>query len=321
MCIIIKLNMTTKKEVIIMEDRLIEYKFLHEYKMPLTGETFLTKYINSFYTSSLKMYKDVLEKSSIYIMLKQTQGFEKFMYYKYPKITDLNDIEEIHLLEFRNFCFYGLFNHRNTVNNKLTSLRHFFDYLADKNLVDYNLALSVKKLKTENCKLPTVFTYDQLKILFASLYAKNRLIALIISRIVLTTGAKIQDILAITIGDLNMTDKIISINSSLYPIGNELYNDLRKYLLIRREYNIYGRGTLFIAKKGKEYSIRVYQMHFREAIKGTSIPQNLSPRYLRTTFLYNMAKVVEENKLKEISNQNKLDHYYKLLKNPLQKLT
>ena len=61
-------------------------------------------------------------------------------------------------------------------------------------------------------------------------------------------------------------------------------------------------------------------MQFKAAMLDTSIAPTLSPRFLRTTFLYNMAKVVAEEELRDLTNQNKLNQYYDYLKNPLQNL-
>lgn len=296
------------------------YPFLNEYNKPLPENTFMTHTINCFYFSVNKYSKE--DTSTPYIMLRQVEGFEKFIYYMYPNINCLDNITEKHIEEYRNFCYNGLCNHKNTVNNKLTSLRHYFEYLYNHKLISYNIALGVKRLKTEPCKLPTIFTTSQLKILFDSFRNQtNGLIPLIISRIVLTTRAKIQDILNMTMNDINMEAKLLTIDSVEYPIGNELYICLKDYLMQRSSLNTKGLNHIFLSGRGNIYSIRTYQQQFKLAIRDTNIPVNLSPRFLRTTFLFNMAKIVEEENLRYISRQNKVDQYYKLLQNPLQNLT
>ena len=94
-----------------------------------------------------------------------------------------------------------------------------------------------------------------------------------------------------------------------------LYSDLFNYLLLRKELlkpNL-NSNYLFLSQRGTQYSIRSYEKKFKEAIiKSNNIDLNLSPRNLRSTFLYQLAKIIsDENELKLISRQKSLDKYLK----------
>lgn len=297
----------------------MKYSYLDIYNNQLENKTFLSDEIKRFYGFSINYYKDKLDKRTLYLFIRHIEGFEKFMFYHFPEIQVLNNIKEIHIEEFRDFCIEGLKNSKKTVNSKLTSLRYFFKYLTEEELINYNITLNVKKFKIREKDNPTHFKSSDLKILFYEMRKfKYGIRDVVISKIVLTMGLEIKDILNLKISELNLDNKMIITSNKAYPIGDSLYMELKDYLYIREKINTKDSEYLFLSKSGTEYSIRSFQLLFKKAMTNTNIPLKLSPRFLRTTFLYNMAKVIEEDELKLLSNQEKVGHYYKLLENPLQ---
>ena len=298
------------------------YDFLYKYKVPLQEKTFLSKTINSFYYYAIKYYQDKLDKPTIQIMINQIQGFEKFMYFQYPELSIISDINESHVLAFRDFCYEGLKNTIKTVNKKLTSLKYFFKYLVDMKLIKYNITLNVSKLRLAQNRKPTIFTTSELKVLYSEMKKlKYGIRDLVITKLVLTTGIKIQDILKLSISQIDMDNKLLIYKTNPYPLGEEVLKNIQEYLYLRtNELDKCYSDYLFLSNTGNIYQIRSYQMQFKAAMLDTSIAPTLSPRFLRTTFLYNMAKVVEEEELRDLTNQNKLNQYYDYLKNPLQNL-
>lgn len=298
------------------------YEFLSDYKLPLHEKTFLSKSITAFYYYSIKYYQDKLDKSTIQIMLNQIEGFKKYLHFQFPNISVISDINETHIISFRDFCYEGLKNTIKTVNKKLTSLKYFFKYLVDKDLIKYNITLNVSKLRLSQNKKPTIFTTTELKILFCEMKKlKHGIRDLVITKLVLTTGIKIQDLLKLTLKDIDMDNKLLINKGNIYPLGEEVYKNIKEYLILRTNVlNKCSSDYLFISSLGNIYSIRSYQIQFKSAILDTTIPPTLSPRFLRTTFLYNMAKELDEKELKNLTKQTKLDQYYDYLKNPLHNL-
>ena len=210
------------------------YDFLYKYKVPLQEKTFLSKTITSFYYYAIKYYQDKLDKPTIQIMINQIQGFEKFMYFQYPELSIISDINESHVLAFRDFCYEGLKNTIKTVNKKLTSLKYFFKYLVDMKLIQYNITLNVSKLRLAQNRKPTIFTTSELKVLYSEMKKlKYGIRDLVITKLLLTTGIKIQDILKLSISQIDMDNKLLIYKTNPYPLGEEVFKNIQEYLYLR----------------------------------------------------------------------------------------
>ncbi|MBS5926228.1 MAG: tyrosine-type recombinase/integrase [Clostridium paraputrificum] len=296
----------------------MEYNFLDAYQNGKIENTFLSQHINKFYFAALDYYKNKLSKKSIYLILRRIESFEKFMYYQYPAITELNDIKEEHIESFKTFCSEGLKNSNKTVNGKLTALKYFFKYLSDKELINYNICLNVPKLQNPLIYKTTHFSHSDLKILFSTMRKdKFGIRDLLISIFILRSGMSVAEVLNMKLG--NVIYERYSITSPVtgkeYPLDSDVFLDIKHYMYIRSELNVRSSDFLFLSKIGTNYSVRSYEIYFKKAIEKTNLPSSLSPRYLRTTFCSNMARIANEEDLKEILQQEKVDHYYKLFKN------
>lgn len=297
----------------------MEYDYIELYKKPLLHETFLTKYIKMFYRYAIDNCN--LDERTLYLYIRNLEQFEKFIKFEFKDIKSINDIEEEHIEKYKDFCTNGLNNREKSVNGKLTALRYFFQYLADEEVIKYNIVLNIKKYKIDVKEYPDIFKNGELKRLFAAMREHRYGIRdVVISKIILLTGLEVAEVINLTIDNIDIDNKLIILNSRAYPLGNEISKDIRDYLLIRRELDVKGSIELFLNQKGLPYSIRSYQLLFKQCVIKADIPKKLSPRHLRTTFLFNMAKVLEEEEIRKVVDQTKIDHYYKLLKNPLQNL-
>lgn len=297
----------------------MEYDYIELYKKPLLHETFLTKYIKSFYKYAIDNYE--LDDKTLYIYIRNLEQFEKFIKFEFKDIKSITEIEEEHIERYKDFCINGLKNREKSVNGKLTALRYLFSYLADEEVIRYNIALNIKKYRIEAKEYPDIFKTGELKRLFDAMReARYGLRDIVISKLILLTGLEVAEIVNLTIDNIDIENKLVLLNGKTYPLGNEILKDLRDYLLVRRELNIKESVSLFLNQKGLAYSIRSYQIFFKQCVIKADIPKRLSPRHLKTTFLYNMAKVLREEELKKVVDQTKIDHYYKLLENPLQNL-
>lgn len=293
------------------------YTYLEDYKLNINLNTFLSDEIKNFYIFAMDYYKYELDKRTIYLIIRHIESFEKFLYFEYPGLININELSELHINEFKDFCLNGLKNSKKTINSKLTSLKYFFNYLYRKNIIPYNFVLNINKYKVYTNNSPKIFNSSDLKLIFNEM-RKNiygcRDIS--ICKLVLTTGVDIKDVLMLKVTDISLADKTFRINNKSYPLGDNLLTDLTEYLYIRNGINKNDSNYLFLSRNGTPYSLRSFEIFFKKAITDTNC-YNLSPKFLKTTFLYNMAKVTHIEDLKNLTNQTKLEHYYKLLDNPL----
>lgn len=283
----------------------------------------LNKYIYEFINYLKKTTN--LDSKTIYLYVKYIELFDRYIFYFYPELQ-LKDINEEIVNAYKYFCSNDLKNNNKTINKKLSVLTKFFNYLTKyKQLYPYNIMFNVASLKNEEEKKPTIFTTSELKIIFSQmdeyLYGSRDIC---ISRIILETGMLTRDILNIKLSQLSIVDKTLTISNKnetkIYNLSDILIIYLNKYISNRNEYNKNNLPYLFLSTQGNKYSIRSYQLFFKEIISKCGLNSTYTPRHLRSTFLYSMSNLVSEERLKEISSQNHVKQYYELNKNPLRTL-
>lgn len=291
------------------------YDFIDTYFNTLEEKTFLSRYINQFYIYARKNLSSRLSRRTLYLMVRNIEGFEKFMFYQYPLIKNINDINEHHINEFKSFCIDGLNNDNRTVNSKLTALRYFFDYITKEKIIDYNICLNIKKLKNNDSQYLNYLNNRDLNILFSEMrminYGERDVL---ISKLIVSTGALIQSVLNIRMEDLDINNKSVVIDNINYPISSSTFKTLSNYLSLRRDLDSKKSNYLFLSRTGNAYQIRSFQTSFKRAITNTSIPVNSSPIVLRNTF-----RVAEEAHLKKLITKNRIE-LFSDTKNPLHNL-
>ena len=284
----------------------------------------LNKYIYAFmkYLNSSKK----LDQKTLYLHIKYVELFDKYLYY-YHQTLDLKDINEKTIDEYKLFCRDSLKNNNKTINKKLNSLNKFFSYLTKyKKLYPYNIMLNVSYVKNEEEKKPTIFSTSELILLFDMMrkyiYGYRDIS---VSKIILETGLLTKDVLNLKIDQLSIENKMLYITGPkdekrIYELSSNLINELIQYLHLRDSFNKNDSEYLFLSKRGNKYSIRSYQLFFEEAVLRCNLANTYTPRHLRSTFLYNISKIVKEDRLKEIASQNTLKQYYELAENPLRNI-
>ncbi|UYZ38950.1 site-specific integrase (plasmid) [Clostridium beijerinckii] len=264
---------------------------------------------------------------TFYLHVKYVEVFDRYLYYNYPDIQ-IDQINEDIINKYKDYCINELKNTNKTLNKKLSTLSKFFNYLTvSKKLFKYNIMFNVRYVKNETEKKPTILTTNQIRLLFDVMrnyiYGQR---CIVISKLILETGMLTRDILNLKISQLSRNDKTITIDSKrnnikIYKLSNSLYEALNDYLLLRNTFDVNGSPYLFLSSKGNQYSIRSYQIFFAEAVRRCDFEITYTPRHLRSTFLYNVSKLVSEERLKEIASQNKVKQYYEeLLDNPLRNI-
>lgn len=296
----------------------MNYLYLNEYKNLKSIKTFLSKEINQYFYSvnnNIKKGSEKINTSTLKVRISNIIKFEKFLYCAYPEIDSINVLCEKHIESFKDFCKKALKNSNKSVNIKLTSLKYFFDFLCKKNVIAYNYVLNVKTFKVLENDYPPILSTTQISLLFNEL-RKNKYGErdVLISKMILFTGKKISDIFNLTINDINLQKKIVTINDLTLTLTDSLYDSFSKYLSLRNDLDKNYSINLFLAKSGKKYSIRAYQLAFKAAILNIdTIEEKISPKNLKYTFIYNIVKIQDDiDIVKDITNQEKLEHYYQL---------
>ena len=293
-------------------------EYLYKYKIHKEKEyASLSKNNESIDTRKLKAWQHSYKINYYNIML-----FDKYLYMKYgDKDFSISDIKEKHIKEFLDFSYNVMKNKPITINQKLVSLRLIMKYICNYyEVLPYNIALMVPKMKIEHVN-PQSISYSDIKRILSILRDKNYGIRdVCICKIIMTTGMKITSIFNMKVSDIDIKNRLIRYNNLgkdiFYPIQDTLYNDLCSYLDFRS--NIKPKcDNLFVNSSGKPKNIRSFQIAFRNAVIKANLDEAYTAQNLRSSFLYEMGKIIDnEKELSELTDQKIVKQYIALKDNP-----
>ncbi len=179
-----------------------------------------------------------------------------------------------------------------SIARHISSLKSFYTYLEDENLIDNNPTILLSSPKLEK-KIPNFLYYDELEVLFnipdksTDLGFRDALIL----ETLYSTGCRVSELVNIKIKDINMYDKRIKIlgkgNKERYLIyGSYLDNLLSIYLKEHHKNILKNKKSdyLFINKDGLKLTDRGVRYIIDRIIKKGNINHHISPHVLRHTF-------------------------------------
>lgn len=178
-----------------------------------------------------------------------------------------------------------------SINRKLSSLRGFYKYLVNKNIVKNNIFLLINGPKKAK-KLPRYFEYNELEELFnvSDISTPKGQRDRLILEMLYATGIRVGELVKIKIEDINISSRKITILGKGNKERNVIYGDyceeiLNMYLSDGRIIlNKKNSNFLFINHIGEVLTERGVRYILSELIKNTSIKKNISPHMIRHSF-------------------------------------
>lgn len=309
----------------------VKYIYINDFKKSKYLDTIYSNYYNDFNNWYYNLYGKSHTTLTKKMTLPMVIAFSNFLYYQFPNLT-INEFNSMHIREYIDFCKDGLNNHPKTVRKKTRAIKLFMRYLKEQNVYNEDFFENIVNPK-DVATNPPHFKDNELILLFDKLKCtKNGYRDLLICKIILYTGAELSDILSLKCSDFNLNNKTLKLktreykklsSTNEYLLTDNLLKLISEYLSTRKilSSNTYS-PYLFLNKDGDIYGPRGFQRNFKAAIISADLPINYTSRTLRNTFMFNMAKVVEEEKLKIIAKQKNVKHYYAedLIINPLHSL-
>lgn len=204
------------------------------------------------------------------------------------------DYEKIEYSDTRLYLMYlkdARGDNNSSINRKLSSLRGFYKYLVNKNVIENNVFALLNGQKKSK-KLPRYFEYNELEELFkvpdTSKDTGQR--DLLILEMLYATGVRVGELVNIKLKDINKSDRKILILGKGSKERNVEYGEycediLNKYIkegrpsLLKKE-NEY----LFLNHLGDKLTERGVRYILNDLIKKTTITKNISPHMLRHSF-------------------------------------
>ena len=172
-----------------------------------------------------------------------------------------------------------------TISRRISTLRTFYNYLVDENIVENNVFHNVKNPKLEK-KLPNYLNYNEMEELLESIdisttegLEKRLLIEMFYS-----TGCRVSEMINVKISDIDFTNKTIRImgkgsKERIVYFGDYASKYLDNYLSI-----VKCDKYLFTNKKGEKLTINEVEQIVKDIMKHISIKTHVTPHTLRHTF-------------------------------------
>lgn len=178
-----------------------------------------------------------------------------------------------------------------SIDRKLSSLRGFYQYLANEGIVSHNVFSLLNGPKKEK-KLPRYFEYNELESLFEACDLSNALGQRdrLILEMLYATGVRVGELVSIKVSDINFSSRTILIlgkgnKERIVPYGDYCEEILKLYL--KDGYlslNNQNSPYLFLNARGGRLTERGVRYLLEEIIKKTSVQKNISPHMIRHSF-------------------------------------
>lgn len=172
-----------------------------------------------------------------------------------------------------------------TISRRISTLRTFYNYLVDENIVENNVFHNVKNPKLEK-KLPNYLNYNEMEELLESIdisttegLEKRLLIEMFYS-----TGCRVSEMINVKISDINFTNKTIRIMGKGSKERIVYFGDYASKYLDNYLSKVKCDKYLFTNKKGEKLTINEVEQIVKDIMKHISIKTHVTPHTLRHTF-------------------------------------
>ena len=218
--------------------------------------------------------------------------FAKFLeLYHSKSLIDLNQVDRGIIRQFMGKEFdEGLSS--KTVARRLASIKSFFNYLIQIELIVDSPASHIKSPKVEK-NIPKFIHVNKIKYLM-EIPDKNNLIGkrdIAILELFYATGMRLSELVSLNIGSVNSNDNLVRVlgkgnKERIIPFGNKAKDALEIYLKDRGLSWLSNQDVpLFSTKNNKRISVRTVQIRMNKYLSqvlGTQ--KGASPHVLRHTF-------------------------------------
>jgi len=223
-------------------------------------------------------------------------------------------IEHTSSKEIREWVLYLIENKitPRSVNRKITSLKSFFKYLLQKDIIDKTPLVKIDSLKTEK-KLPvfiknkeTEFLFDEID--FGKGYENSR--NKIILELLYISGIRLSELINLKETDIDFKNNTVKVTGKrnkqrVIPLTNNFLGKIKGYM--EEKQSSFSNSYLFVTGKGENlYPKLVYRL-VNKYLSLVSTQKKKSPHVLRHTFASHMLNNgADLNAIKEILGHTNL---------------
>jgi tyrosine recombinase XerC len=203
---------------------------------------------------------------------------------------NLNAISKLYLRDYlRELSFEGRTNR--TLARKATTIKNFFKFCEQENLISNNPAANLQIPKFEK-KLPKHFTEKEMEDLLSipDLSSKFGIRNKAILELIYSSGLRISEVAICRLQDLDLTEKSIKFmgkgnKQRIVPVGKKAISALKKYLKIRSQFiSKFSDHSLFLSKSGRPLTANELREILERYIMLVAKTKGYSPHSIRHSF-------------------------------------
>jgi tyrosine recombinase XerC len=219
-----------------------------------------------------------------------------FLYFCYEE--KISNIKKINYDDLRKYLkvLYNKKYSKSTINRHISSLKSFFNYLKNKDIIKDNPTLLLSSVKKDK-KLPKHFNYNDIELILNMPDIEKPLGQRdsAILEILYSTGIRVSELTTIKLKDVELSENRIRIKGKGNKERYVLYGDICKEKILR--YVKEGRNKilknkrneyLFLNFRGEKLSTRGIELILNTVIKQSGSKYHISPHMLRHTFATHM---------------------------------
>ena len=242
----------------------------------------------------------LIEKYLENILTKKNLSENTFISYKndliqFQKFLNLNEIENIDEYKIKNYLDFLAKNYTTTSHcRKLSSLKNFFIFLDEKNLIKQNFFESTEFPRFKRT-IPKILSEEQIKKIINLSYkdsSEKGVRLTLMLEILYATGIRISELVSLKIGNISDDYSFLIIlnkggNERIVPLISKVQNILKKYLkILQNNKTRSSKNFLFPSnsKLGHLTRIRFFQMLQTIGSKALIHKELLSPHKVRHSF-------------------------------------
>ncbi len=209
------------------------------------------------------------------------------------KIANIKSIDYTLIRSYINYLYDKKYNSK-SICNHISSLRSFFKYLKNEDIILTNPMILIENPKLEK-KLPKYLYYEDIEKIL-SIPDLNTDVGIrdsLILEMLYVTGIRVSELVNIKIADIDFSSKRIKITGKgnkqrIVMYGKKCSDLLSKYLNIRCNFLKDSSDYLFLGVKGKKINDRVIRKFINDISIKAGINLKISPHTFRHTFATHM---------------------------------
>lgn len=186
-----------------------------------------------------------------------------------------------------------------TVKRKIASLKAFYNYLEEEEIIESNPFRKIKVKFKETLTLPRIIPRDEIERLLNSMYDclkenalasyKYRLRDVAVVEVFFATGARVYEISNIREDSVNLNSGLIKImgkggKERYVQISNSSILAILKKYYAENQSEIKKSGFFFINNRGNRYTEQSIRLMLKKYAKQAGIERNITPHMFRHSF-------------------------------------